>query len=122
MTTNNLIMKSVRLEVDEGVILARISHREGISEAAILRRFIRDGLSRYRVDEALALYERGEIDMRAAARHAGISMYQMMAELQRRDNAPAEANEKFIDGLQTLAETFGGSVALHETIAEYKAT
>lgn len=74
----------------------------------------------YRLDEAITLYEKGEIDLRAAARHAGVSMYQRMTELQRREITPPETEEKFFSGLQTLAETFGGSPALHETIAQYR--
>ncbi len=63
-------------------------------------------------EEAIRAYANGEVDLSAAARHAGISVYQMMTELQRRDITPRAAREKFLDGLETLAETFGGSEAL----------
>jgi len=46
--------------------------------------------------------------------------YHMLTELQRRDITPLAAREKFLDGLETLAETFGGSEALSRTIAQMR--
>jgi hypothetical protein len=76
-----------------------------------------EGLAHYRLEEAVQAYSRGELDLSAAARHAGISVYQMLNELQRRDITPPAAREKFLDGLETLAQTFGGSESLSRTIA-----
>ena len=70
---------------------------------------------------AIQAYQRGEVDMQAAARYADISVYHLMVELEKRDITPPAATEKFVDGLKTLVETFGGSQALRETIAEYEA-
>ncbi|MCI0394479.1 MAG: hypothetical protein L0332_29945 [Chloroflexi bacterium] len=120
MTDQKPVTKSVRLNQQESELLAQISEQEGVSEAAILKRFVREGLVQYRLEEAVAVYEQGEADLQAAARYAGISVYQMMAELQKRDIAPPAAAEKFIEGLRTLVETFGGSEALRQTIAEYE--
>jgi hypothetical protein len=39
-----------------------------------------------------------------------------MTELQQRDIAPPAEAEKFMDGLKTLVETFGGSDALRRSI------
>lgn len=115
------ITKSVRLSPDESKLLAEISQAEGVSEAAILRQFIRAGISRYRLERAIQAYQQGEVDMQAAARYAGVSVHHLMVELEKRDITPPAATEKFLDGLKTLAETFGGSRALHETIAAYEA-
>jgi len=77
--------------------------------------------ARYRLEEAIRAYANGEVDLSAAAHHAGISVYQMMTEeLQRRDITPEAAQEKFLDGLETLVETFGGSEALPRTIARMR--
>jgi len=43
----------------------------------------------------------------------------MMTELQRRDITRLEARQ-FLNGLETLAETFGGSEALFWTIAQMR--
>jgi hypothetical protein len=114
--TKNIITKSIRITQQDSQLLAEISGREGVSEAAVLKRFVRTGLDHYRLDEAIAAYERGEADLPAAAQFAGVSIYQMMTELQKRDVTPSAASEKFMDGLKTLVETFGGSDALHQTI------
>ncbi len=115
-----VITKSVRLAPEESERLKRISQTEGISEAALMRRFILEGVKRYRLEEAIRAYARGEVDLSAAARHAGVSVYQMMTELHRRDVTPPAAREKFLEGLETLAETFGGSEALLRTIAQMR--
>jgi len=52
----------------------------------------------------------------AAAQFAGVSVYHMMSELKQRDISPPAEAEKFLDGLKTLVETFGGSDALQQTI------
>ncbi len=121
MTISALITKSVRLDSDESEMLAQISQTEGLSEAAVLRQFVREGITSYRMDRAILAYQRGEVDMSAAARYADVSVYHLMVELEKRDITPPAATEKFVDGLKTLVETFGGSQALHETIAEYEA-
>lgn len=115
-----VVTKSVRLAPEEGERLKRISKAEGVSEAALMRRFILEGLARYRLEEAIRAYANGEVDLSAAARHAGISVYQMMTELQRRDITPQAARARFLDGLETLAETFGGSEALLRTITQMR--
>lgn len=119
-TPHNVVTKSVRISQQDSQLLAEISEREGISEAAVLKRFVRAGIADYRLDEAIAAYERGEADLPAAARYAGVSIYQMMTELQKRNITPSAATEKFIDGLKTLVETFSGSAALRQTIEEFR--
>lgn len=111
-----LITKSIRLNPAEGEVLKRLSQQEGVSEAALLRRFVREGMNAYRLEQAIIAYQRGEADLSAAAQFAGVSVYHMMSELQRRDIAPPAEAEKFLDGLKTLVETFGGSDALQQTI------
>jgi len=110
--------KSIRLVPEEGELLKRISQRQGMSEGAMMRKLILDGLARYRLEEAVQAYRRGELDLGAAARHAGISIYYMMTELQQRDITMPAAQEKFLDGLGTLAQAFDGSESLAHAIAE----
>jgi hypothetical protein len=121
MTTDR-VTKSVRLTQQESETLAQISEQEQTSESAILRRFVREGLSQYRLDMAIAAYTRGEIDLGAAAHHADTSVYHLMAELEKRGIEPPAAAAKFANGLKTLMETFGGSSALRETLAEFEAS
>ncbi len=118
MPKSNPITKSIRLNPDENNFLKQISREKGLSEAAVLKEFVRQGMAKYKLERAIVAYERGETDLSAAAKYAGVSIYHMMSELQKRDISPPAATEKFILGLKTLLETFGGSDALQRTIAE----
>lgn len=120
MRSVEMITKSVRLEPVENDSLRRASETTGLSEAALMKRYILEGLARHRLEEAIQAYTNNEIDLSAAANHAGVSVYQMMAECERRDVTPAPAREKFIDGLQTLTNTFGGSDALRNALQELR--
>ncbi|MCP4422051.1 MAG: hypothetical protein GY805_36015 [Chloroflexi bacterium] len=111
-----LITKSIRLNSDEDKVLKQLSQQEGTSEAALLRRFVHEGMAAYRLEQAITAYQRGEADLSPAAQFAGISVYYLMNELKRRDIASPVEAEKFVDGLKTLVETFGGSEALQRTI------
>jgi len=119
-TRQAVVTKSIRLAPEESQMLKRISAAEGISEAALMRQFVLKEMAHYRLEQAIAAYRRGEADLSSAARYAGVSVYQMMTELQRRDIAADSASEKFLDDLQALAETFGGSEPLFQAIAEMR--
>ncbi len=114
------VTKSIRFAPEESKVLKRISEAQHLSEAALMKKFVLEGVTRYRLEEAIRAYSQGEVDLSAAADYAGISVYQMLNELQQRDVTPSAATEKFLDGLETLAETFGGSKALLQTIAEMR--
>ncbi len=114
------VTKSIRFAAEESEVLKRISKTQHLSETALMRKFVLEGIARHRLEEAIRAYSQGEVDLSAAAYHAGISVYQMLNELQRRGITPSAATEKFLDGLEALAETFGGSEALLQTIAEMR--
>lgn len=111
-----LVTKSIRINKEEDEILKEISQQEGVSEAVLLKKFVRQGMAVYRLEQAIVAYERGEADLSAAAQFAGISVYHLMTELKQRDVAPPAEAEKFMDGLKTLVETFGGSDTLRQMI------
>jgi len=113
-----VITKSIRLALEESRVLRRISQAQGVSEATLMRKFVLEGLARCRLEEAIQAYSRGEIDLSTAARHARVSVYQMLSEIQRRDITPPTTQDKFLNGLETLARTFGGSEALLHVITE----
>jgi hypothetical protein len=117
MGSTNTITKSIRIGINDSEKLKQISEEEGVSEAAILKRFVLQGIAEKRLEKAILAYEQGEADLSAAAEYAEISIYQMMRELTKRDIAPPASAEKFIEGLKTLVNTFGGSDALRQTIS-----
>lgn len=118
MNSATPVTKSVRFDQKESALLAQISQAEGISEAALMKRLILAGIADYQVDRAITAYQRGEADLSAAAAYAGVSVYQMMTELEKRDITPPAAAQKFTQGLKTLLETFGGSPALQQIVTE----
>ncbi len=121
MSGTKSVTKSIRLDEDNSEKLKQISQDEGVSEAALLKRFVLKGIAEQRLEKAIIAYKRGEADLSAAAKYAEISVYHMMNELAKRDiTIPAEA-EKFMDGLKTLMDTFGGSTALERTISTLEA-
>lgn len=118
MDNSQLITKSVRLNYEENEKLKQISESEGLSEASVVRRFLLRGIAEYRLDQAIIAYERGEVDLSAAANHAEVSVYHMLTELEKRKISISAETEKFIDGLKSLVETFGGSEALRQAITK----
>ena len=118
MGTSQLVTKSVRLSAEEEEKLKQISQEEGVSEAAVIKRFVLRGIGEHRLEKAIVAYERGEADLGASAKFAGVSVYHMMTELEKRDITPPAAAEKLMDGLRTLVETFGSSNELRQTIVE----
>jgi hypothetical protein len=72
------------------------------------------------VERAVADFESGELNLGQAARQAGVSVERMIAELDRR-GIELVTPDQFVGGLEHLAETFGGSRALCETIADLRA-
>jgi predicted HTH domain antitoxin len=116
----SLITKSIRLNHEQSELLAHVSQVEGVSEAALMQRFVLDSLARHRLEAAIQAYEQGEADLAAAARHAGVSVYHMMSVLSSRNIASPNVSEKFVEGLKSLVETFGGSDALRQTISEFE--
>jgi predicted HTH domain antitoxin len=115
-----LITKTVRLSPDESERLHEISRRQHLSEAALMRKLILEGLERYRIETAVTAYAQGEADLSGAAAYAGISVHRMMQELRQRGIEFNVSAEKFLDGLETLARRFGGSEALYHTISEMR--
>ena len=118
MPQTTLVTKSIRLSPVESKILKRTSQKEGVSEAALMKKFVLDGLAHRQLEQAITAYTHGETDLSAAARYAGVSIHQMMTELEQRNITPPAAREKFLDGLQTLADTFDGSDELRQTLVE----
>ncbi len=74
----------------------------------------------FRLDWACAAYTRGEIDIRGAARYAGLSLYEMLNELKRRD-IEIVSPEQFLDGLNDLSDLFD-LPELREVASEIRAS
>jgi len=105
MMTTQTVTKTIRLSPEERLALEQLSREEHLPESTLLKKLVLDGLARRRLDWACAAYARGEIDIRSAARYAGLSIYEMLDELKRRD-IEIVSPEQFLDGLADLADLF----------------
>ncbi|HEX5415942.1 MAG TPA: hypothetical protein VFZ25_09775 [Chloroflexota bacterium] len=108
MTHSRTITKSVRLTPEESALVAEVSQREHLPEGALIRKLILDGLSRYRLDEAITEYATGVLNLGEAAGAAGVSVQRMLAELDRR-GFEAVTPAHFRASLNNLVDLFGGS-------------
>ncbi|MBC8446906.1 MAG: hypothetical protein H8D78_04075 [Chloroflexi bacterium] len=118
--TARFITKSIRMTPDESQTIAQVSQKEHISEAALMKRFVLEGLQRYRLDRAVQFYQHGETDLSGAARYADVSVQQMMHTLRERGVEYGPSAEDFLDGLEGLARNFDDDV-LKEVVAQLRA-
>lgn len=110
----------ITLSPEEENWLKRFSREEHIPEPVFLKKLVLDGLTRFRLERACEAYARGEADITSAARYAGISVSQMMRELERRGIDHSPAFEDFLDGLESLLDTFGDDEKVRAVIAEFR--
>lgn len=111
------VTKSVRLSPDENALVAEVSRREHLAEGALVRKLVLDGLARYRLDQAIADYAAGEINLGEAALRAGVSVQRLLAELERR-GVETMAPAHFHASVHTLVDLFGGSDELRAALTE----
>lgn len=114
------VTKSVRFSPEESTLLAQVSEREHLPEGALLRKLVLDGLARFRLEQAIADYEAGELNVGEAAQRAGVGVHRLLAELDRR-GIDTIAPEHFRASLEHLTELFGGSPELRDTLSELRA-
>jgi len=118
--TTHAVTKTIRLSPEEARALEQIGREEHLSETVLLKKLVSESLSRRRLDWACAAYARGEIGMRGAARYAGLSVYEMLDELKRRDIEIVSPGQ-FLDGLADLADLFD-LPELREVASELRAS
>lgn len=118
--TDESVVHTVTLSASEVEALKRISHVEHLDEAALVNKFVRDGLVRYRLEHAIRAYARGEVTLSQAARYAEVSVEDMMNEMEARGIYLSTTIPQFLDGLENLANAFGGSPELHQLIRDWR--
>jgi predicted HTH domain antitoxin len=118
MARNSLkqVTKSVRFSPEESAVIERVSEREHLPEGTLMRKLVLEGLARYRLEQAIADYESGEINLGEAAHAAGVSIRRMMVELEHRGTG-LRGEAHVVTSLENLTALFGGSQEMHETIA-----
>lgn len=104
MTTT--ITKSIRLTRAESEEIARLSERSAVSEAALMKKWVVDGLQSYKLELALQAYMQRRTDLRGGAELAGVSYNRFLYEVQAHHIVILE-DDTFLDQLALLAENFG---------------
>ncbi len=104
----------------ENEILQQVSYIEHLDKEALLKKFVRDGLGRYRLEYAIRAYQRGEVTLNQAAHHADVSVEDMLNEMESQGVYIHASFTQFLDGLENLQVTFGGSSELHQLIQKLR--
>lgn len=101
----NTITKSIRLMPAESEELASLSERSAISEAALMKKWVIEGLHAHKLNLALQAYMERRTDLRGGAQMAGISGNRFLHEIESRNIVVLE-EEGFLEQLAFLAERF----------------
>ena len=101
------ITKSIRLTEDEARDLAELVEEHAASESALMRQWVLRGMRQFRIEQAVAAYQRDEVDLREGAAMAGIPTGVFVDELAARRVAILDDPESFERGLTALRSAFG---------------
>lgn len=99
------ITKSVRLSPEESEELAQLSEKAGLTESALMKQWIRDGIQSKKLDLAIRAYMERKVDLRAGAAMADVSYNRFLREVQARNIVILE-EDGFLERLAFLAESF----------------
>lgn len=99
------VTKSIRLSPDESSEIMRLSTKMGMSEAALMKKWVLDGIRTQNLEVALQAYMQRKTDLRGGAALAGIPYGEFLQEVQARNIVVLE-NDQFLDELEFLANTF----------------
>lgn len=99
------ITKSIRLSTDESAEIMRLSTKMGMSEAALMKKWVLDGIRTQNLEVALQAYMQRKTDLRGGAALAGIPYGEFLQEVQARNIVVLE-NDQFLDELEFLANAF----------------
>jgi len=94
---NKLISKSIRLTPEEA---------KELTESALMRRWVLEGLAHYKLEKAIAAYMRREVSIGEGAAMAGVSYNRFEQELWNRRIVVLE-DPQFLQTLASLGESFG---------------
>jgi len=103
---NKLISKSIRLTPEEAKELTKVCREEPVTESALMRRWVLEGLAHYKLEKAIAAYMRREVSIGEGAAMAGVSYNRFEQELWNRRIVVLE-DPQFLQTLASLGESFG---------------
>jgi hypothetical protein len=113
------ITKSIRLSREESNEIASLSSKYAISEAALMKKWVLDGVRAQKLELAIQAYTQRKTDLRGGAAIADIPYQEFLHEIQTRHVIVLE-NDQFLDELQFLANAFNNE-DLREAIQQVRA-
>ncbi|HEY84999.1 MAG TPA: hypothetical protein G4N96_07820 [Chloroflexi bacterium] len=93
------VQLNLRIPSDLAREIAAISEQEALRKTDVARKYLIEGVRRWKLEQAVARYQQRQISLERAAADTGLSLYEMMDELRRRNIAldqttPIEAREE----------------------------
>lgn len=117
--SERLTNKSIRLSEDEVHELSLICEAESLSESALMRRWVKEGLYGYKLGRAVQLYQEAGYSLGQAVDATGVTQHDLMAELERRGIRLMRSWDQLDRSMNALSALFGDS-ELAETFEEAK--
>lgn len=103
--SQSTITKSIRLTHAENDELTHLSENSMISEAALMKRWISQGIQSEKLEMAILAYSRQQVDLRAGAAIAGVSYNRFMREVEKRHIVILD-DPRFLEELFFLSAAF----------------
>jgi len=104
-----VVTKSIRLSSQEAEELAAISKRSVASEAALIKKWLLQGLQNEKMERAIQAYMQRKTDLRGGAALAGVSYNRFLHEVQAH-NIVVLDEEGFENRLSQLADAFDDGI------------
>lgn len=76
---------TTRVEEDLAKIIDSIAEREGMDRSTVIRRFLSKAVKDWLVERSLEEYEGGKVTLWQAARKCGLSLWEMINEVRKRE-------------------------------------
>jgi predicted HTH domain antitoxin len=87
---------STRLNDEEVELLNKIAEEENIDRSSLIRKFVLDKMKFYKIQQMAKYYQQGVVSLQEAATQAKVTIYEMMAYLQKENIHPPPQEEQEI--------------------------
>ena len=97
-------VRQLNLRVPETIVqgLDEIANKEQIDRTALARKMLTEAIQRWKMDDAIAACQRGDITKARAAELAGMSVYDVMDEVRQRGTPPSYTLDELSQDLKLL--------------------
>ena len=93
---------TTRVEDDLVQEIDEIASEEAIDRSSVVRKFLIHSLKQWKIDKSLQEYEQGKMTLWQAAQDCGISLWEMITEVQKRGIKVPYTIDDFRDDLRTV--------------------